>query len=69
MGHGQEMTHLAFVETDLPLVASNYSQRAARGQRTLQLLETEDLVCLHVLNEQRRCSPHELPGRSINTTY
>lgn len=34
MGHGQEVTHLAFVETDLPL-SSNGSQWAAKGQRTL----------------------------------
>ena len=51
MGHSQEVTRLAFVETDLPLVASNNSQRAMKGQRTLQWLETEDSICLHGLEE------------------
>lgn len=35
MGHGQEVTYLACVETDLPLVDSNSSQWATKGQRTL----------------------------------
>lgn len=52
MGHGQEATHLAFVDTDLPLVASNNSQWTTEGQRTLQWLETKDMVCLHALEEQ-----------------
>lgn len=54
MGHGQEVTRLAFVETDLPLVGSMNSQRTTKGQTTLQRLETTDPVCLHALEEQQQ---------------
>lgn len=52
MGHGQEVRHLAFVETDLPLIASYNSRWAAKGQRTHKRLETEDSLCLHALEEE-----------------
>ncbi|KAI9536763.1 hypothetical protein NQZ68_031838 [Dissostichus eleginoides] len=51
-GHSKEVTLLTFVETDLPLIVSNNSQRATKGQRTLRRLEPVDCVCLHALRSR-----------------
>lgn len=50
MGHGQEVTHLAFVATDLLLMGHNNSQWATRGREKLQWLKKEVSVCLHTHN-------------------
>ena len=47
-GHGQEVTRLAFVETDLPLVASYNSQRATKGQRNTLVIGNRGLLFVYM---------------------
>lgn len=53
MGHGQEVTHLAFVATDLPLLAHKNPQWTTRSVVIENVVSGNRALCLLALKEQK----------------